>query len=140
MTDTSSRSESELEPLDESAIVYRALLRRQWIDETSDLVLLFAYLLRANEPGLSVTIASVRSPEQCAAKFINCYGVASIQVGQIRELGLDAVPDSASHAQIVGLPYVIDDRDRAERLADLLSCSAFKLSVKKQSNSCGVGF
>ncbi|MEG4013227.1 MULTISPECIES: hypothetical protein [unclassified Microcoleus] len=121
MTDKSSPSELELEPLNETAIVYRALLRRQWMDETSDLVLLFAYLLRANEPGLSVTIASVRSPEQCAAKFRNCYGVASIQVGQIRELGLDAIPDSASHAQIVGLPYVTDDRDRAERLADLLA-------------------
>ena len=93
MTDTSSRSESEFEPLNESAIVYRALLRRQWMDETSDLVLLFAYLLRANEPGWSVTIASVCSPEQCAAKFRNCYGVASIEVGHIRELGLDAIPE-----------------------------------------------
>ncbi|MCC3422656.1 MAG: hypothetical protein JGK12_01705 [Microcoleus sp. PH2017_01_SCD_O_A] len=111
----------EFDSLADSAIVYRALLRRQWIDETSDIVLLFAYLLRPNEPGLSVTIASVCSPEQCAAKFRNCYGVASLQVGQIRELGLDAVPDSASHAQIVGLPYVTDDRDRAERLADLLA-------------------
>ena len=66
-------------------------------------------------------IASVCSPEQCAAKFNPCYGVASLQVGQIRELGLDAVPDSASHAQIVGLPQVKDDRNRAERLADLLA-------------------
>jgi hypothetical protein len=111
----------EFDSLADSAIVYRALLRRQWIDETSDIVLLFAYLLRPNEPGLSVTIASVCSPEQCAAKFRNCYGVASLQVGQIRELGLDAVPDSASHALIVGLPQVKDDRDRAERLADLLA-------------------
>ncbi|MEZ2234300.1 hypothetical protein [Microcoleus sp.] len=111
----------EFEPLPESAIVYRALLRRQWIDEGNNLVVFSAYLLRPNEPGLSVTIASVCSPEQCAAKFQNCYGVASLQVGQIRELGLDAIPDSDSHAQIVGLPYVKDDRDRAERLADLLA-------------------
>ncbi len=106
--------------LADSAIVYRALLRRQWIDE-ANLVVSSAYLLRANEPGLSVTIASVCSPEQCAAKFNPCYGVASLQVGQIRELGLDAVPDSESHAQIVGLPHVKDDRNRAERLADLLA-------------------
>ncbi|MEG5035559.1 hypothetical protein [Microcoleus sp. AT3-D2] len=106
--------------LADSAIVYRALLRRSWIDE-ANLVVFFAYLLRPNEAGLSVTIASVCSPEQCAAKFQNCYGVASLQVGQIRELGLDAVSDSASHAQIVGLPHVKDDRDRAERLADLLA-------------------
>jgi hypothetical protein len=106
--------------LPDSAIVYRALLRRQWIDE-ANLVVSSAYLLRANEPGLSVTIASVCSPEQCAAKFKNCYGVASLQVGQIRELGLDAVPDSAFHALIVGLPHVKDDRDKAERRADLLA-------------------
>ena len=54
MTDTFSQSESEFKQLNKSAIVYRALLRRQWIDETSDLVLLFAYLLRPNEPGLQV--------------------------------------------------------------------------------------
>ena len=106
--------------LPDSAIVYRALLRRQWIDE-ANLVVSSAYLLRATQPGLSVTIASVCSPEQCAAKFNNCFGVASLQVKQIRELGLDAVPDSASHAKIVGLPHVKDDRDRAERLADLLA-------------------
>jgi hypothetical protein len=47
--------------LPDSAIVYRALLRRQWIDE-ANLVVSSAYLLRANEAGLSVTIASVCSP------------------------------------------------------------------------------
>lgn len=86
MSEISSSSNSELEPLAENAIFYRALLRRQWIDE-ANLVLPTTYLLRTNEAGLSVTIASVRSPEQCAAKFKNCYGVASLQVGQIRELG-----------------------------------------------------
>jgi hypothetical protein len=35
--------------LADSAIVYRALLRRQWIDE-ANLVVSSAYLLRANEP------------------------------------------------------------------------------------------
>lgn len=133
MNDKFSSSDSEFERLPESAIVYRALLRKQWIDETSDLVLLFAYLLRPNEPGLSVTIASVCSPEQCAAKFKNCYGVASIQVGQIRELGLDAVPDSASHAQIVGLPDVTDNPDRAERLADLLADSSIIVWTPSQT-------
>lgn len=110
----------EFDSLPDSAIVYRALLSKHWIDE-ANLVLSFAYLLRTNEADLSVTIASVCSPEQCAAKFKNCYGVASLQVGQIRELGLDAVRDSAFHAQIVGLPHVKYDRDKAERWADLLA-------------------
>jgi len=121
MTETSYSSNSQFEPLADSAIVYRALLRKQWIEKENNLVLFDAYLLRQNDRGLSVTVASVCAPEQCAANFKNCYGVASLQVGQIRELGLDAVPDSASHAEIIGLPYPKDDRDRAERLADLLA-------------------
>jgi len=44
--------------LPDSAIVYRALLGKHWIDE-ANLVLSFAYLLRTNEAGLSVRIASV---------------------------------------------------------------------------------
>lgn len=109
------------EALPESAIVYRALLRKKWIDEETGRVEFDAYLLRPNETGLSVRIASACSPEQCAAQFRNCYGVASLQVGRIRELVLEVVPDSASHANIIGLPTVEDDRDRAERLADLLA-------------------
>jgi hypothetical protein len=52
---------------------------------------------------------------------IQRYGVASLQVGKVRELGLDVVPDSPSHAQIVGLPYREDDRNNADRLARLLA-------------------
>ena len=121
MNEISDSSNLEFEPLADSAIVYRALLRKQWIDRENNLVLFDAYLLRPNDRGLSLTIASVSSPEKCAANFKNCYGVASLQVGQIRELGLDAVADSVSHAEIIGLPYPKDDRDRAERLADLLA-------------------
>ncbi len=116
-------SSSEFEPLPDSAIVYRALLRRKWIDRETGMVQFSAYLLRQdrNEAGLSVRIASACSPEEFAARFRNCYGVASLEVGSIRELGLDVVPDSPSHAQIVGLPYPEDDPDRAERFADLLA-------------------
>lgn len=118
-----SGNSSEFEPLPDSAIVYRALLRKQWVDEDTKKVSLDAYYLRKkkNETGLSVRIASVCSPEECAAKFRNCYGVASIEVGPIRELGLDVVPDSPSHAQIVGLTYREDNRSRADRLAELLA-------------------
>jgi hypothetical protein len=121
MTEQYSGDRSEFEPLPDSVTVYRALLRKRWIDEGTVRVQFDAYLLRPNEQSLSVRIASTCSPEQCAAGFRNCYGVASLQVGRIRELGLDVVPDSRSHASITGLPTVEDDRDRAERLADLLA-------------------
>lgn len=51
------------EPLPSHAVIYRALLRRQWIDEDTGRVKADAYFLRANEPGLSVNLASVCSPE-----------------------------------------------------------------------------
>lgn len=78
---------AEFEPLSNRAIVYRGLLRKQWIDEDTRLVESEAYYWRKNknEQGLSVNIASVCSPEQCAARFRTCYGVACFEVGAIRE-------------------------------------------------------
>jgi hypothetical protein len=109
------------EPLPCEAIVYRALLRKQWIDEDTGRVKADAYFLRPNEPGLSVNLASVCSPEQCAAKFRKCYGVASLHVGRVRDLGLEVEQDSPDHANITGLPYRAEDPARAERLAGLLA-------------------
>ncbi|MGF1673698.1 MAG: hypothetical protein ACFCUV_08445, partial [Rivularia sp. (in: cyanobacteria)] len=70
---------TQFEPLPEDAVVYRALLRKQWISEDTGRVKADAYFLRASEPGLSVNLASVCSPEQCARLFRKCYGVASKQ-------------------------------------------------------------
>jgi hypothetical protein len=112
---------TQFEPLPDEAVVYRALLRKQWIDEDTGRVKADAYFLRANEPGISVNLASVCSPEQCAGFFRRCYGVASLEVERVREIGLDVEQDSANHANIVGLPYREDDLALAERLAGLLA-------------------
>ncbi len=112
---------TEFEPLPDDAVVYRALLRKQWIDEDTGCVKADAYFLRATEPGLSVNIASVCSPEQCAMLFRKCYGVASLEVGRIREIGLDVERDSLNHANITGLPHREDNLVEAERLAGLLA-------------------
>jgi hypothetical protein len=112
---------SQFEPLPFDAVVYRALLRKQWIDENTNCVKADAYFLRASEPGLSVNLASMCSLEQCAGLFRKCYGVASLEVGRIREIGLDVEQDSVNHANIVGLPYREDNLALAERLAGLLA-------------------
>ena len=118
-----STGDVELEPLPSGAIVYRALLRKQWIDQDTGKVKADAYFLREKEKniGLSVSIARTCSPQRCAKKFSKCFGVASLNVGRIRDIGLDVVPDSLNHANITGLPYREDDRDRAERFAGLLA-------------------
>lgn len=92
----------KFEPLPEDAIVYRALLRKQWIDEETGKVKADAYFLRASEPGLSVNVANVCSPENCADLFRKCYGVASLKVGSVREIGLDVQQDSVNHANLIG--------------------------------------
>lgn len=74
MNEQSFSNQAEFEPLPNRAIVYRALLRRQWINEDTRLVQSEAYYLRKNknEQGISVNIASVCTPEQCAA-FLNSF-------------------------------------------------------------------
>ncbi|MEA5552972.1 hypothetical protein VB713_18670 [Anabaena cylindrica UHCC 0172] len=114
-------SMTEFDSLPDNASVYRVLLRKQWIDEDTGRVKADAYFLRVNERGLSVNLASVCSPKQCAEFFRKCYGVASLEVKSVREVGLDVEQDSVNHANIVGLPYREDNLAEAERLAGLLA-------------------
>jgi hypothetical protein len=109
------------DPLPNDATVYRALLRKQWINEDTGKVKADAYFLRVNEPGLSVNLASVCSPTECAELFRKCYGIASLEVKGVREVGLDVEQDSVNHANVIGLPYREDDLAEAERLAGLLA-------------------
>ncbi|PSB30797.1 hypothetical protein C7B82_08265 [Stenomitos frigidus ULC18] len=111
----------QFDPLPDNAIVYRTLLRKQWIDEDTGRVKADAYFLRVNEHGLSVNLASACSPQQCAELFRKCYGVASLKVKGVREVGLDVEQDSVNHANVVGLPCREDDLAEAERLAGLLA-------------------
>ena len=112
---------TQFAPLPDNATVYRALLRKQWLNEDTGRVKADAYFLRANERGLSVNLASVCSAKQCADLFRKCYGVASLEVEDIRQVGLDVEQDSGNHGNILGLPYREDDLAKAERLAGLLA-------------------
>jgi hypothetical protein len=80
-----------------------------------------AYFLRAKGPGLSVNLASQCSAQKCAETFRKCYGVASLNVGDVQEIGLNVEQDSVNHANVVGLPHREDDLAEAERLAGLLA-------------------
>ncbi len=109
-------------PLSSDAIVYRALIKKKWVNEDTGEILPDAFFLRKErgETGISVNIANVCSPEDCAARF-KCKFVASLQVKIVRDLGLDVVQDKPNHANINGLPYQDDDLAEALRLASLLA-------------------
>ena len=109
-----------------SSIVLRAVLRRNELDEDTGLIKPTAFIQRPNETdGISVTIASSEcSALQLARSFKKCYGVVSLHVGYIRDIGLDVrlSPPPESHALIVGFPA--NDAARTEYLAGLLANSA----------------
>jgi hypothetical protein len=121
MVEMAESSMNQFKQLLADSVVYRAILRKQWIDEDTGKVKADAYFLRATESGLSVNIASACSPQQCAQLFRKCYGIASIEVGRVREIGLDVEQDSPNHANIIGLPHQEDNLAEAERLAGLLA-------------------
>jgi hypothetical protein len=118
MIESSSESRSEFENLPDRTLVYRGL-RKGWIDRDRLIVKSDAYYLRQRikEQGISVNF----SIEQSLSALKNCEGVASLNVGEIRELGLNVVRDSLSHGSIIGLPYREDNRPKADELALLLA-------------------
>ncbi len=130
MNEEPASSAAEFEPLSCSAIVYRALLRKKWINEDTGEVKADAFFLRENEAGLSVNIAESCSPQKCVASFKKCSAVASLHVGRVRELGLDVIRDSKIHANLTKLPHEDDNLAEAERLAGLLAKQARLIRVK----------
>ncbi|HEY9833198.1 MAG TPA: hypothetical protein V6D26_21780 [Stenomitos sp.] len=132
MTELSASDGAESQPLPCSAIVYRALLKKSWINEDTGAVKADAFFLRERDlhSGLSVNIATTCSPQQCAAPWKGCSAVASLHVGRIRDIGLDALPDSETHANIKGLPYREDNLAEAERFAGLLAKQSRLIRVK----------
>jgi hypothetical protein len=116
-------SGQEYQQLADDDFIYRALLRQSWINEDNGRVKRDAYYLRFDrgEIGLSVNIASACKPEICAARFRNCYGIARLNVGDVRSIDLDVLRDSLTHANIVGLPYRENDRLGADHFSRLLA-------------------
>src|SRR5438445_149374 len=113
-------------PLPCSTIVYRAMLRRQWIEKRTNRITSAAFIKRPRErggddAGLSVGIANRCTLEAFRCGFTACYGVTTLHVGRIRDIDeLDVEQDEPAHANITGLPYKEDHEAEAERLAGLL--------------------
>jgi hypothetical protein len=110
-----------LPPYDCAQIVYRAIPRSDWLDESGDPTI-DNYLRRERDvDGLSVS----SSLADCKANFQRpIYGVMSLHVGKVRDLGLEIIPDEPSHAAINDgerrLPFRNENEIEALNLADEL--------------------
>lgn len=117
--------------------VYRAMLRRGWVDPDRDTILPDAYIPRTNgkdDYGLSVTVADScteqgiqEEAKAVADSFNRTYGVALLNVGKVREIDnrLDVVRDPLErlpdHALITGVPRPDHNKAETERLAGQLA-------------------
>jgi hypothetical protein len=100
---------------------YRAFLRRE-----------------SDTDGLSVANAGICTEEGFCATFIRCFGVITLAVGGIRDLGLDVIPDSTpspdhpcDHAVITGLPFKNINPVDAEYIATALVDKVLRIWERK---------
>jgi hypothetical protein len=129
MIDPAQQPQPEASPLPCSAIVYRALLRKKWVDKNTGRIMAAAFLRRPESTGNDLDGVSVSPAETCSVEdvrnaFNECFGVVSLHVGRVRDMGLDVAPDTLVHANITGLPAPDNDPVEAERLAGLLARQA----------------
>jgi len=108
--------------LGDEETVYRAILRRDWIDRDSNQVKPQAFLLRPakDNDGLSVYRSKRIQLNEIPTLFNRCYGVCELRVEDIRSLGLDVVTSpggNPQHALVVGLPTLDEDPEQALVLA-----------------------
>jgi hypothetical protein len=127
MMDSPDQTQANRPSLACSTIVYRAFLNRNHINKHTKAILAGAFLLRPRDEadGLSVTLASSCSAEEFSNTFNHCFGVATLHVGRIRDMGLDVEPDEdpacPDHAFITGLSLPHENAALAERIAGKLA-------------------
>lgn len=114
-------------------LVLRAMLGKGWIEKRTRTILSGAFFLRPNDDGkLSVSPSPIQpatalaeAAPLIARRFNKCFGVGSLLVGAVHDLGLrvgpDPLPGDPDHHAIIGLPLKEDDPTEAERLAGQLA-------------------
>jgi hypothetical protein len=113
-------------------VVYLAVRRRKFKHEDTDRIKPDAFYLREIdgqfESGISVIVAEHCPTIDEARELLGMntlYGIDSLSTEAIRNLGLDVMQDSATHAEIVGLPprtgHDLENDVRADLLANSLA-------------------
>lgn len=112
--------------LSNETILYRAITRKRWIDPDTKAVDAEAFQLRflqkkeKYETGLSAAL----KPEDTYNRLKTCYGVICFTVGDLRELGLDAIQDKFDHVSIINVPNPETNEKEALDLAVKLARKA----------------
>lgn len=103
-------------PLPCEKIVYRTITRAGDFRDGRPLASAF-HRKRKDTDGLSVDY-DVTVPDGCAPMLSGKRAIVSLHVGRLRDISLDVIPDSPSHANIVEVPFN-DDPDQIELVEQL---------------------
>jgi hypothetical protein len=126
-----------MQVLPDDTHVHRVLKYRSCVGNKDGKVKRKVFLLKPSEDGLSVTNPLICTPQQVCETFEECLGTVTLQVGRIRSIGLDVIPDTrpspeypCDHALIEGLPPYIDPNiEAAESLAIALAEICEELTI-----------
>jgi hypothetical protein len=119
-------------------IIYRAIRRKTWFDpDDPSKVKSEAFMRRRpketpmgvdvmDADGLSVFDASQIGLQECVEQNKRCFGVASLHVGTMRDMGLNVIWDASDSRKvlIVNLPLENPNDAIQEALADRVAASA----------------
>ena len=118
-------------PLEESCVVFRALLGRTHYDKVTGSILSGAFLRRPPKPdgtpndlqGLSVNLNC--EVDDILNRFKSVHAIGSLIVEDIRSISttpsLDVIQDKPTHANITGLQAHGEEEDKAEHIARQLA-------------------
>jgi hypothetical protein len=99
-------------------IVYRACLYPDWIKPNRKIKKQAFFRYDKDKRGISVTPDLAHCTDGLTGET---FGTIALPVGWVRDLGLDVIPDSPTHANIVGVPTRDQNRELAMHLADGLA-------------------
>jgi hypothetical protein len=105
----------------------RAILSSRHLQNLPD-----AFFVRKAEKDTGLSVSYHCTYAECRAQFNTTYGVASLLVSSVNQLGLHVVPDAPKHANIKVIPYKEEDPKMAEWYATQLAKAAKVVDIGKQ--------
>lgn len=101
-------------------IVYRAVIYENWIKNARVRPQAFT---RLNKDVMGLSVGP--TPEDSSRGFsLPIHGYLSLHVGHVRDIQLDVVPDTPTHANIIGVPFRDENEVEHGRLTRLLAAQA----------------
>jgi hypothetical protein len=114
-----------------STILCQAILRKTWFDPDDQAKIKADAFFRRrpeqreggrdprDEDGLSLFLADQVTPDDCISQFKRCFGVVSLHVGRLLDLGLRVIEDAQDHKKVLitNLPFETAGTAEEEKLA-----------------------